>query len=191
MKFRKASVANVLWFIAITTIFIIVTRMQLEFSNTATIDTYAKNIVNAEATRFVNSIAGFSLDSSTCNMYNSNGEKRPLGSPSEKASSLNSNTASAYGIVNKAKEDMINAIKNEFESNYNLKTRTKGVNEANIKVSMSDKTGKSTIVTVSLEYTVVGSGYEGKTGGLFQLNQMEIPRKVVVTRTIENPLRFR
>ena len=192
MKFRKGAVADVLWFIALTTIFIIVTRSQLEFSNTATIDTYAKNIVNSEVTSFVNVITGFSKHSTTLNMYNSKGVKRQLGNSSEVASSLDSDTATAYGIVNLAKNNMIQNIKNEFENNYNLKTRTKGIDESNINVEIIDNPGdKSAMVTVTVSYTVVGSNYESKNGGLFQESKMEIPRKVIVTRTIENPLRFR
>lgn len=192
MKFRKGAVADVLWFIALTTIFIIVTRSQLEFSNTATIDTYAKNIINTEVTSFVNVITGFSKYSTTLNMYNSKGFKRELGNSSEIASSLDSETATAYGIVNLAKNNMIQNIKNEFENNYNLKTRTKGIDESNINVEIIDNPGdKSAMVTVTVSYTVVGSNYESKNGGLFQESKMEIPRKVIVTRTIENPLRFR
>lgn len=192
MKFRKGAVADVLWFIALTTIFIIVTRSQLEFSNTATIDTYAKNIINTEVTSFVNVITGFSKYSTTLNMYNSKGVKRELGNSSEIASSLDSETATAYGIVNLAKNNMIQNIKNEFENNYNLKTRTKGIDESNINVEIIDNPGdKSAMVTVTVSYTVVGSNYESKNGGLFQESKMEIPRKVIVTRTIENPLRFR
>lgn len=192
MRFRKGAVADVLWFIALTTIFIIVTRSQLEFSNTATIDTYAKNIVNSEVTSFVNVITGFSKHSTTLNMYNSKGVKRQLGNSSEVASSLDSDTATAYGIVNLAKKNMIQNIKNEFDNNYNLKTRTKGIDDSNINVEIIDNSGdKSAMVTVTLSYTVVGSNYEGKSGGLFQESKMEIDRKVIVTRTIENPLRFR
>lgn len=192
MKFRKGAVADVLWFIALTTIFIIVTRSQLEFSNTATIDTYAKNIINTEVTSFVNVITGFSKYSTTLNMYNSKGVKRELGNSSEIASSLDSETATAYGIVNLAKNNMIQNINNEFENNYNLKTRTKGIDDSNVNVEIIDNPGdKSAMVTVTVSYTVVGSNYEGKSGGLFQESKMEIPRKVIVTRTIENPLRFR
>lgn len=191
MKLRKASGVDILWFIALLTVFVIVARTQLEFYSTATVDTYVKNIVNAEATSFVNSIAGFSLNNATCNMYNSNGIKRNLGSSSDMATSLNSDSATAYGIVNKAKETMIDSIRNEFDSNPTLKSRTNGVINSNVNVTMTDKTGKSTIVTVTFKYTVTNNSYSGKSGGLFQLDKLEIPRKVVVTRVIENPLRFR
>lgn len=191
MKLRKASGVDILWFTALLTVFIIVARTQLEFYSTATVDTYVKNIVNAEATTFVNSIAGFSTNGATLNMYDSNGNKRALGSPSDLASSINSTPATAYGIVNRAKQNMIDAIKNEFLSNPTLVSKTSGVSNSSIDVSMTDKTGKSTIVTVTFTYTVTNKSYSGKEGGLFKLDSLEIPRKVVVTRTIENPLRFR
>lgn len=191
MSFRKGAVADVLWFMAIAVVFIIIARTQLEFSNTATIDTYVKNIVNAEATRFVSSISGYSTNTSTLNMYNSAGVKRNVGSESDLASALNSDSASANGIKNRAKKIMIDNIKAAFANNINLKTKTKGVADSDVVVEMVDRTGKSTIVTVTLNYTVVSSSYQGKTGGFVQNSGMEIPRKVIVTRVIENPLRFK
>lgn len=191
MKLRKASGVDILWFIALLTVFIVVARTQLEFYSTATVDTYVKNIVNAEATTFVNSISGFSTNSATCNMYDSNGEKRTLGDSSDLAPSVNSTPATAYGIVNRAKQNMIDSIKNEFNSNPTLLSRVDGISDSNVEVTMTDKTGKSTIVTVTLRYTVTNNSYSGKQGGLFKLDKLQIPRKVVVTRTIENPLRFR
>lgn len=191
MKLRKASGVDILWFTALLTVFVIVARTQLEFYSTATVDTYVKNIVNAEATSFVNSIAGFSLNNSTCNMYDSNGNKRQLGNSGDLAPSLNSTPATAYGIVNRAKQIMIDSIRDEFNSNPTLTSRTNGVQDSNIDVTMVDRTGKSTIVTVTLRYTVTNNSYSGKPGGIFKLDRLEIPRKVVVTRVIENPLRFR
>ena len=85
---------------------------------------------------------------------------------------------------------MIKNIQDEFASNTNLSTRTKGISASDIKVSMREKTGKSTIVTVTVNYTVVGSNYNGESG-ITSISNFEIPRKVVVTRTIENPLRFK
>lgn len=191
MKFRKGTVADVLWFISIVMIFIIVMRNQLEFSNTATIDTYVKNIVNTEATRFVSSVTGYSKNSADCNMYNSKGDKREFGSSSDMAVSLNDDSATANGIFNKAKAIMIENIKNEFNNNENLKTRTTGIEESNISITMSEPTGRSTVVTVTIRYTVVGGSYKAKNGGFVEQSKMTIPRKVVVTRTIENPLRFK
>lgn len=191
MKLRKASGIDILWFIALLTVFIIVARTQLEFYSTATVDTYVKNIVNAETTVFVNSISGFSTNSASCNMYDSNGNKRTLGSPSDIAPSVNSTSATAYGIVNRAKLNMLDAIRSEFNSNSTLKSRVENIADSNLEVTMTDKTGKSTIVTVTLRYTVTNNSYSGKEGGLFKLDRLQIPRKVVVTRTVENPLRFR
>lgn len=191
MKLRKASGVDILWFTALLTVFIIVARTQLEFYSTATIDTYVKNIVNSEVTTFVNSIAGFSPSGTALNMYDSNGNKRALGSPSDMASSVNSTPATAYGIFNRAKQNMIDSIQEEFVNNPTLTSRTSGVSNSNIDISMVDKTGRSTIVTVTFRYTVTNKAYSGKQGGLFKLDKLEIPRKVVVTRTIENPLRFR
>lgn len=191
MKLRKASGVDILWFTALLTVFVIVARTQLEFYSTATIDTYVKNIVNAEATAFVNSIAGFSQNSSTCNMYNTKGEKRSFGSSHEIAPDINNDYASAYAIFNRAKQDMINAIKSEFSSNSTISLKTNTITDSNFNVTLKDTTGRSTIVTVTLRYTVTNNSYNGKSGGLFKLDKLEIPRKVVVTRTIENPLRFR
>lgn len=191
MKFRKGAVADVLWFISIVMIFIIVTRNRLEFSNTATIDAYVKNIANTEITRFVSSITGYSTSSDSCNMYNSKGDKREFGSSSDMASSLNDDNATANGIFNKAKAIMIENIKNEFNNNQNLKTRTTGVEASNVYITMSEPTGRSTVVTVTVRFTVVGGSYTAKDGGFVEQSKMTIPRKVVVTRTIENPLRFK
>lgn len=176
MKYRKGSVADVLWFIAIITVFIIVMRMQLEYSNTATIDSYAKNIVNTEVTRFVSSIAGYAAEPSDRNMYNEDGDKK---SDSE-----------AEETVSNAINTMVKNIQDEFADNVNLSTRTKGISASDVKVEMKEKTGKSTIVTVTVSYTVVGSNYNGESG-ITNISNFEIPRKVVVTRTIENPLRFK
>lgn len=176
MKYRKGAVADVLWFIAVITIFIIVMRMQLEYSNTATIDSYAKNIVNTEVTRFVSSIAGYAAEPSDRNMYDEDGNKK--------------SDIDAMNTVSSAINKMIKNIQDEFASNTNLSTRTKGISASDIKVSMREKTGKSTIVTVTVNYTVVGSNYNGESG-ITSISNFEIPRKVVVTRTIENPLRFK
>ena len=176
MKYRKGSVTDVIWFIAVITIFIIVMRMQLEYSNTATIDSYAKNIVNTEVTRFVSSISGYSVNSANCNMYDTDGNKK--------------SDREAMNTVSDAKNNMIKHIQDEFASNINLNTRTKGISANDVKVSMKDRTGKSTIVTVTVSYTVVGSNYDGKSG-ITSMSNFEIPRKVVVTRIIENPLRFK
>lgn len=176
MKYRKGSVTDVIWFIAVITMFIIVMRMQLEYSNIATIDSYAKNIVNTEATRFVSSIAGYAVNSTDCNMYDEAGNKKSY--------------SEAMNTVSNAKNNMINNIQDEFANNTNLSTRTKGISASNVDVSMKEKTGKSTIVTVTVRYTVVGSNYDGKSG-VTSMSNFEIPRKVVVTRIIENPLRFK
>lgn len=176
MKYRKGAVADVIWFIAIITVFIIVMRMQLEYSNTATIDSYAKNIVNTEVTRFVSSISGYAVNSDDCNMYDEDGNKK-------------SDREAMYTLSN-AKNNMIANIREEFANNINLNTRTNGVSDSDVKVYMKEKTGKSTIVTVTVSYTVVGSNYDGKSG-ITSISNFEIPRKVVVTRIIENPLRFK
>lgn len=191
MKFRKGAVADVLWFMSIVVIFIIVMRTQLEFSNTATIDAYVKNIVNTEATRFVSSITGYSKSSDSCNMYNSKGDKREFGSSSDMAVSLSDDDATANGIFNKAKAIMIENIKNEFNDNENLKTRTTGIDDSSVSITMSEPTGKSTVITITISYTVVNSSYNPKDGGFVEQSEMTIPRKVIVTRTIENPLRFK
>lgn len=176
MKYRKGSVADVLWFVAVITIFIIVMRMQLEYSNTATIDSYAKNIVNTEVTKFVSSISGYATESTHRNMYNEDGNKK--------------SDREAEKTVSDAKDTMIKNIQYEFAANTNLSTRTKGISSSDVKVDMKEKTGKSTIVTVTVSYTVVGSNYNGESG-ITSMSNFEIPRKVVVTRTIENPLRFK
>lgn len=191
MKFRKAQIADVLWGIAILTVFMVVIQTQLEFSNVATIDAYAKNIVNTEATRFVSSIAGYSKSRASCNMYNSRGDKRDYGSTSDIASSLKDDTASATGIFNKAKDIMIRNIQEEFANNVNLSTRTTGIDASNVSISLSEPTGKSTIVTVTVTYNVTGKHYKGKDGGYVEKTDMSVQRKVVVTRTIENPMRFK
>lgn len=176
MKYRKGAVADVLWFIGLIGMFIIVMRMQLEYSNTATIDAYVKNIVNTEATRFVSSIAGYSSNSATLNMYDESGNKLT--------------SAQANSKVNSAKADMISNIRSEFTYNTNLASRTKGIEDSNVSVVFKDRTSKSTIVTITVRYTVVGKSYDGENG-ITKISNMEIPRKVVVTRVIENPMRFK
>lgn len=176
MKYRKGAVADVIWFIAIITVFIIVMRMQLEYSNTATIDSYAKNIVNSEVTRFVSSISGYAVNPTDLNMYDEAGNKK--------------SNREAIDTVATAKNNMIKNIQDAFKSNTNLSTRTKGVTTNDVEVAMKEKTGKSTIVTVTVKYVVIGSNYDGKSG-VTSMSNFEIPRKVVVTRIIENPLRFK
>lgn len=176
MKYRKASVADILWFTGLVSVFIIVMIMQLEFSNTATIDAYVKNIVNTEATRFVSSIAGYSLDSGSLNMYDDSGNKLT--------------SSQAIDKINVAKNTMISNIRGEFSANTNLSTRTKGIVNSDVNVSFVDRTNKSTIVTITVKYTIISSIADGDSG-ITNISDIEIPRKVVVTRVIENPMRFK
>ncbi|MGU8833484.1 hypothetical protein ACSW8S_19245 (plasmid) [Clostridium perfringens] len=198
MRFKEGAIADVLWLIFLTVIFIVVMNMQMSFSSTATIDAYAKNIVNEEATRFVTNINGYSTKSENVNMYNSKGKKREFGSENDRpAKGLFEDEASANSIVNFAKKDMKESIIRAFANNSTLKSRTKssvsnsrGITEEDISVEFTEKS-KSTLVKIEVAYKVVAGSYTEKKGGFVDKTSLEIPRKVVITRSIENPLRFK
>ena len=189
LKLKKATVSDVLMFITVVLVFVVITINTLQFSSTATIDTYVKNIVNTETTRMASNLAGFSKESGSLNMYNSNGIKRSLGYPNEAAaSSLTDETASAYAILNKVKLNADASIRKAFEENPTLNSKTENIK---IYFELKDRTRKSTLITVTVTYDIVVDDVEGKEGGLFAKESEIIPRKAVSVRTIENPFRFK
>ena len=197
MKFKQGSLANVLWLMFLLLISIIVMMISLSFSSLPTIDSYVKNIINEEVSRFVSSISGYSTTSSNCNMYNSLGQKRQFGAITDAAaSSFASDTATANSIVNLAKDTLVSNITDAFTKNSTLKTKTLSstsnsmINSNDITVKFTENNA-STLVTITLNYKVKLLSYENKVGGFLNKSIVEIPRKVIVTRNIENPLRFK
>lgn len=77
-RFKKSAITDVLWLMALLLIFCVVFILEMQFSSTQTIDSYAKDIVNREVTRFASNSNGFSSDISKNNMYSLSGTGTPV-----------------------------------------------------------------------------------------------------------------
>lgn len=197
IRLKKGAMTDVLWLMFILIIFIIFFNMEMSVSSVPTIDSYAKNIVNKCTNTLATNITGYSTNPNFVNMYKPDGTKREFGNSTDlPATSLYDADASANAIVNYSVKNMKNSIINEFLNNPTLRDTTKSfsgegtIQEDDIIVDFIENEN-STLINVTLNYCVSMKNYDNKVGGFAKANTTKVPRKVVVTRNIENPLRFK
>lgn len=212
-KFRNGSLTDVLWLMFTLLIFVVVMRMQLEFSSVETIDTYAKNEVNSAFNTYVSKIAGFSTNKDNTKIFCTNGEERKYSNHSSvttysnalaneytNSTSFTDNTSSVVALIQKSEKELkeeIVRIFNDTDSSWTYKIRsssnkTSPLKESDITITYEEGSNSTkAIITVKYKINVTkydnnssGSGFN-KDGGIF------LNRKLTVVRTIENPYRFK
>lgn len=209
-KFRKGTLTDVLFLMFTLLLFVVVMRMQLEFSSVETIESYAQNTINSEFNTFVDRISGFSTEEDNALMFNNSGDKRKFSKygakkytstmRSEKASSLEDNNASIIGIMQYAEDEMKSNILAEFNDpnntwGYKIKTSTSSSNEKlkyeDIKLEFIEKTNSTLAkLTVTYKINVISFNKSSTSNGFSKDNGIFIKRKISTVRAIENPQRF-
>ena len=212
-KFRNGSLTDVLWLMFTLLIFVVVMRMQLEFSSVETIDTYAKNEVNSAFNTYVSKIAGFSTTKDNTKIFCNNGEERKYSNHSgvtkysstlaneyTNSTSFTDNTSSVVALIQKSEKELkqeIVEIFNDKDSSWAYKIRSSSndsspLKESDIEITYEeDSNSTKAIITVKYKVNITkydnnssGSGFN-KDSGIF------LNRKITVVRTIENPYRFK
>lgn len=209
-KFRRGTLTDVLFLMFTLLLFVVVMRMQLEFSSVETIESYAQNTINSEFNTFVDRISGFSTEEDHALMFNNLGIKREFSKNgatkytssmrSEKASSLEDNNASIIGIMQYAEEEMKNNILAEFNDpnsswGYKIRSSTSSSNEKlkyeDIKLEFIEKENSTLAkLTVTYKVNVISFNKSSTSNGFSKNNGIFIKRKVSTVRVIENPQRF-
>lgn len=209
-RFRKGTLTDVLFLMFTLLLFVVVMRMQLEFSSVETIESYAQNTINSEFNTFVDRISGFSTNKDNALMFNNLGNKREFSKNgankytpsmrSEKASSLEDNSASIIGIMQYAEDEMKNNIIIEFNDpnntwGYKIRTSTSSSSDKltyeDIKLEFIENSN-STIakLTVTYKVNVIAFNKSSTSNGFSKNNGIFIKRKISTVRVIENPHRF-
>lgn len=217
MKLRKGSLTDILWLMFTLLLFVVAMRMQLEFSSVETIESYAKNTVNSEFNTFVSQITGFSTRSDRTSMFNSIGEKRLYTRTNpdpntlvywdsitldESKSSIYDDSASAVGVVQAAKKQLINSILEEFNNpdstwSYKIRSGTTGKEalplQAEDIVVTFEEQSNSTLAHITVTYKVNLTVYDknATTSSLEKKDGVLIKRRIKLTRAIENTKRYK
>lgn len=209
-KFRRGTLTDVLFLMFTLLLFVVVMRMQLEFSSVETIESYAQNTINSEFNTFVDRISGFSTKEDNALMFNNLGNKRKFSKNgattynpsmrSEKATSLEDNNASIIGIMQYAEEEMKDNIIREFNDpnntwGYKIRTSTASNSEQlkyeDIKLEFIENSNSTLAkLTVTYKVNVITFNKSSTSNGFSKDNGIFIKRKISTVRVIENPQRF-